>query len=97
MGHVQHLPDLHHWENNIIRAIHEQRSANFKDMKTLNDFKLLQLSWVFDLNFQETSVLATKRGDLAAIARSLPEGPAVERAVDVTLQHLNELASTASS
>ena len=94
---VQHLPDRPTWEEAIIEAIMQKHMAKFQDMRSLNDFKLLQLSWVFDLNFQETSVLATKRGDLAAIARSLPEGPAVERAVDVTMQHLDELASTASS
>ena len=38
-------------------------------MKTLNDFKLLQLSWVFGLHFSATAILARERGDLAVIAR----------------------------
>jgi hypothetical protein len=51
---VQHLPDLPQWEERIVKAITEKRMARFKDMKSLNDFRLLQLSWVFDLHFPET-------------------------------------------
>lgn len=78
---VQHLADLPQWDENIINAITEKRTANFQDMKCLNDFKLLQLSWVFDLHFPETSVQARQRGDLSAIAGSLPDADAVRQAV----------------
>lgn len=93
---VQHLPDHPSWEEAIIEAITQKRMARFQDMKSLNDFKLLQLSWVFDLNFQETSIQAKKRGDLTTIATSLPDAPAVQRAVDATMQRLDELALVAS-
>ena len=89
---VQHLCDRPIWSKPIIEAIMQQRMAKFQEMKSLNDFKLLQLSWVFDLNFPETSIQATKRGDLAAIACSLPDAPAVQRAVETAMQHLDELA-----
>lgn len=89
---VQHLPDQPTWAEPIIEAIILKRVAKFGDMKSLNDFKLLQLSWVFDLNFPETFIQARKRGNLATIAHSLPDAPAVQRAVDAAMQELDELA-----
>ena len=87
---VQHLPDLPVWDEKIVNAIYEKRVAKFQDMKSLNDFKLLQLSWVFDLHFPETFKQAKKRGDLLAIARSLPDDPALHRAVAVVSDRLKE-------
>lgn len=88
---VQHLPDLPECEDAIINAIVEKRMAAFKDMKSLNDFRLLQLSWVFDLNFSETFRQAIKRGDLAAISRSLPDSPDIDRAVAIVMNRLYEM------
>jgi hypothetical protein len=87
---IQHLPDLPVWDEKIVNAINEKRVAKFQDMKSLNDFKLLQLSWVFDLHLPETFRQAKKRGDLLAIARSLPDDPALRRAVAVVSDRLKE-------
>ncbi|MCB2146236.1 MAG: HD domain-containing protein [Deltaproteobacteria bacterium] len=85
---VQHLPDLPVWEAKIVNAIMEKRVAKFQDMKCLNDFKLLQISWVFDLHFSETFRQVKKRGDLLAIARSLPDDPILRRAIAVISERL---------
>ena len=90
---VQHLSDLPTWEEHIVNAIAEKRMATFQDMKSLNDFKLLQLSWVFDLYFPETFVQAIKRGDLAAIARSLPDDRILRDAIGIIFNRLNEAAA----
>lgn len=87
---VQHLPDLPTWEESIVDAIVEKRMASFQDMKSLNDFKLLQLSWVFDLYFPEALVQAKKRGDLAAIARSLPDDRILRHAIGIISDQLDE-------
>ena len=87
---VQHLDDRPVWEAAMVEAIVQKRVAKFSAMKSINDFKLLQLSWVFDLNFPETFGQARKRGDLAAIAATLPDAPAVNQAVSVVMSHLDE-------
>jgi hypothetical protein len=87
---VQHLADLPTWEENIVKAIAEKHVARFQDMKSLNDFKLLQLSWVFDLNYPETYRLAKKRADLAVIAGSLPEDRILRQVVDIISDRLEE-------
>ena len=45
------LPDNPVFSQKIIEALNKSRIARMQDLKTLNDFKLLQISWVFDLNF----------------------------------------------
>ena len=87
---VQHLPDRPSWTGSIIEDILNRRMARFSNMKTLNDFKLLQLSWVFDLNFPKTFVLARQRGDLSVIAGTLPDAPDLNRAVGVVMGELEE-------
>jgi hypothetical protein len=90
---IQHLPELPTWEEKIVKAITDKRMARFQDMKSLNDFKLLQLSWVFDLHFPETFTQAKKRGDLAAIARSLPDDRILRHAIGVISDRLDEAVS----
>jgi len=90
---VQHLVDLPTWEEKIVKAIADKRMARFQDMKSLNDFKLLQLSWVFDLHFPETFTQAKKRGDLAVIARSLPDHRILRHAIGVISDRLDEMVS----
>lgn len=85
---VQHLPDLPTWNANIVKAIIEKRVAKFREMESLNDFKLLQLSWVFDLHFSEALIQAQKRGDLGAIARSLPDNRDLHRAIASVMNRL---------
>ena len=86
---VQHLSDSPECNHTIIDAIMENRIARFQDMKSINDFKLLQLSWVFDLNFPESLSLANRRGDVATIARSMPDEPKVNQAVACVMERLD--------
>jgi hypothetical protein len=90
---IQHMPDRPACNENILRAIEEKRMARLKDMKSLNDFKLLQLSWVFDLNFRETFVQAMRRGDLATIARTLPGDDRIRRAIETVMDRLTATAA----
>lgn len=89
---VQHLIDLPTWEPKIVAAIMQKRTARFKDMKTLNDFKLLQLSWVFGIHFSATAAIACKRGDLFAIAGALPADPAIEQSISMVMDELETAA-----
>jgi hypothetical protein len=92
---VQHLADHPTWTPAIVEAIMQRRMARFQDMECLNDFKLLQLSWVFDLNFPESLCLARQRDDLTTIAESLPDTPDVGRAVAIIMDRVNGVANSA--
>ena len=90
---VQHLSDQPTWEPEIIEAILCRQMANFQDMKSVTDFMLLQLSWVFDLNYPESLKQAHRRGDLANIACALPDHQVIRRAVDIIFNHLSKSVS----
>lgn len=45
------LPETNAYNTAIISSIMNAHIANYDDMKSLNDFKLLKLSWAFDINF----------------------------------------------
>ncbi len=66
-GPVLGLPDTEGVSEEVLRAIKEKRMAMLKDLKNQNDFRLLQLSWVFDLNFRESFKLLTERGYVSII------------------------------
>jgi len=50
----------------------ERRIPNYLDLKTTEDFKVLQLSWVFDLNFGPSFAMLRERGYIDSIASYLP-------------------------
>jgi len=60
----------------------------------LNDFKLLQISWVYDLNFCSTYRLLQQSGHIQALAATIPldaEGTqAVAQALAVIDRHAHE-------
>jgi len=75
------LPDDPIWSGKIIEAVMNKKIARLEDMKTLNDFKLLQISWVFDLNFAPSFKVVKKRKYLHLIEATLPQSPDIAGAV----------------
>lgn len=66
------LPDRPACSPAVVAALYEGRYARMEDLRTLNDFKLLQISWAYDLNFQPSFRMLRKRGYIKQIAASLP-------------------------
>ncbi len=91
-----HLPDLPDCSPKIIASIMQKRMALVKDIRCINDFKLLQLSWIYDLNFPATTALAKERGDMAVIAGSLPDADDIQRAVTGIMADLDEACAASS-
>lgn len=48
------LPDIPNISNSVLDSVKTGNMVNVEDLKTLNDFKVLQMSWVFDINFPYT-------------------------------------------
>jgi len=67
------LPDLPKYSESILSCIYNKKMASFNDVKTLNDFKLLQLSWVYDLNFNASFRLLHKGDYIRKIIAYLPQ------------------------
>jgi putative nucleotidyltransferase with HDIG domain len=80
------LPDEPGYSAEMLSDLFKNKLADMKKMRTLNDFKLLQLGWVYDLNFPVTVKKIKERQYLEAIRKSLP----VSDEIDELMVHLNE-------
>jgi hypothetical protein len=75
------LPDDPDYSPKILEAFYTQSFALIQDLKTLNDFKLLQISWVFDLNFIPSFQMIHQRKYINQIEATLPQSEEITEAV----------------
>lgn len=80
------LPDEPGYSRSMLSDLFNNKLADMKKMRTLNDFKLLQLGWIYDLNFPITIQRIREGRYLEAIRKSLP----VSEDIDTLMVHLNE-------
>ncbi len=88
------FPDRPGCSPRILDAITREEMINLAEVKSLNDFKLLQLSWIFDLNFGATRRLFRERGYLERFAAALPPHEEVKLALSLLASHLERSAAT---
>jgi hypothetical protein len=62
--------------------------ARLAQLRTLDDFKLLQLSWIYDLNFAPSLKLVAERNIIDDIERELPGEPDIRRAVGAVRKYV---------
>jgi hypothetical protein len=84
------LPDERACSPAVLDALRDFRMADLKDMVTLNDFKLLQMSWVFDLNFGPTFRVVRDRRYIEEIAARLPRTQEISRVVGIVQGYVKE-------
>jgi hypothetical protein len=71
------FPDLPHCSPEVLETVAAGKMVQLATLKSLNDFKLLQLSWIYDINFQSTLRLIRDRHLLEQMAALLPKEEAV--------------------
>lgn len=78
----------------IILAICAKKNIEYSSMKTMNDFKLVQLGWVFDMNFPMSVYLFTQRNHFHDIRSSLPNNHMqMNSAIEIIERHINKVLS----
>lgn len=75
------LPDLPGCSPEVLAAVGRGELVRLALVKSLNDFKLLQLSWVYDLNFPASFRMFGERDYLSGLAAALPQDEEVRQAV----------------
>lgn len=73
------LPDTPAFSDAVVKDLLARRIVNIRNLKNLNDFKLLQVGWVYDLNFTPTFQRVNEKGYLDMIRAVLPETEGVEK------------------
>jgi HD superfamily phosphodiesterase len=82
------LPDEPEYSNEFIEALHRQTMASMKDLKTLNDFKLLQIGWIYDLNFIPSVQVVQRHNIIERIEAVLPQSKEITEAVSHAKDYL---------
>ncbi len=67
------LPDTAGFSETVYEDLIHQRIVNIQHVKNFNDFKLMQIGWVFDINFKPTLIFLEERNYLHLIRKALPE------------------------
>lgn len=81
-----YLPDTAGCSKPIFMDILNNRMAEMKDVKNLNDIKLLRLSWIFDIYFPMTFSILKKQRYLDTIISSIHDAEEIH----IIEQHLEE-------
>lgn len=74
------LPDTPDYSDDTLLYLFKEQIAPNAVIKTLNDFKLLQLSWVYDLNFKTSFSLLLERDYIKRICARLPQTEDIKKA-----------------
>ena len=61
------LPDINRISDSVCTALMRGKTAQMSELRTLNDFKLLQIGWVYDINFPMTFRIIREKGYLPKI------------------------------
>ncbi|MHB8882940.1 MAG: HD domain-containing protein [Thermodesulfovibrionales bacterium] len=83
------LPDLPGYSDPVLESIFNRRTASLKDLRCLNDFTLMLLSWTYDLNFSASAALLAEKGYITRLISLLPQTPDILRAREELLLYLS--------
>jgi len=72
------LPDVPEYSDQVVKGILNGRRIDYNELRTMNDMKLCQLGWVYDVNFALTLKRIKQRNLLEKLVGFLPETPDVE-------------------
>jgi hypothetical protein len=86
------LPDTPEYTDAVLACLAKKTVASLSSLKTLNDFKIMQLTWVYDLNFPASFRLAFDQGFIDRVIASLPETEYLTKAVSGLRRYMHDRA-----
>lgn len=84
------LPDEPWYSAHVVKGIMSGEKIHYNNMRTLNDMKLLQLAWVYDVNFTATLKRIRQRGSLEKIIDFLPTTEDIKKVESRVLEYVDE-------
>ena len=72
------LPDTPGFSEEVYNDLINRRVVNLKHVKNLNDFKLLQLGWIYDVNFRPSFDYIRKYRYMEKLRNVLPESEKID-------------------
>ena len=83
------LPDGPGYSAEIVEDILLGRKIDYRKLQTLNDMKLLQLAWVYDVNFTPTLKRIKQRRFLEMLVDFLPRTEDIRKAKDKIFEYVD--------
>ena len=84
------LPDTPGFSDAVYLDLMRRKIVDMKHVMTLNDFKLLQIGWIFDVNFRPTFEAVRSRGYLEMIRHVLPKSEKIDALFSDITEYLEE-------
>lgn len=72
----------------VYHSLFKGPTMSYNDLATTNELKLLQMSWVFDINFHPTFEILKEKNFLSIIAETLPDTPLRQKALKFVQAHI---------
>jgi len=77
------LPDSPGISKEVYKSLMNKQIVEMKHVRNLNDIKLLQAGWIYDINFAPTLVLIAERRYLEMIRKVLPDSNEINEIFDL--------------
>lgn len=82
------VPNTPEYSEVMLSCILKKQVASYSDIKTENDFRLMKLSWVYDMHFHDSVRLVQERGYIDSIINKLPQTHDITEAVNVLKKYI---------
>jgi len=83
-------PDTPEYSKELLLKIYDRKIAPYSKVKNQNDFRLMKLSWIYDMHFSGTFRLLHERGYVNRLAQKLPQTDDILKAVAEINQYISE-------
>jgi len=83
------LPDLPGYSRAVLVCLVRGEIARKHALTTMNDFKLLQLAWLYDLNFTCSLRMVEERGYIQRLTEMLPQNEEIADAVEIVRKYVS--------
>lgn len=87
---VLDLPDTEEISDAVYHSIINRQVILKESMKTVSDFKLMQIAWLFDLNFDYSIIKLYEKGYLKKIFDSLPSNEKITNLKLIVEDYFND-------
>ncbi len=84
------LPDTPEYSPEVLARVFNKQLIELTMLRTLNDFKLTKLSWMYDLNFPTSLRMILENSYIERIAETLPQTEEIKKLIILLNEYVHE-------
>jgi hypothetical protein len=84
------LADTAGYSEDVLSCILRGKMATLSQLKSMNDFKLMHLSWIYDINLRPSFRLLSERNYIDKIVSQLPQDERIQKASSVLKEYVRK-------